>query len=510
MRPDPSRAEGALGPYLRAIRAHKLLVFFTIAAFTALGAAYALTRTRDYTATAHLLVTPISQDDQNFIGLPVIRDSGDPTRTVQTAASVIDSQEAAALTARRLGGDWTARKVRKQTSVLPQGQSNVVDVTGTTTSAPAAARLANAFAKATTDLRSAALRAQARVALGKAQAQLKALTGDPQGALAQQLSAQVSALQQVVTGTDPTLQFSEPAVRPTDASGVPSVLIVFLAIILGTIFGTGLALLRELVRPERITDEEELNRVYPLPVLTRVPPLGRRARRDGPVSSPPFVREVFRTLHVQLELTPGRHRAIAMTSASGGDGKTTSAINFALALAGAGRQVILMDFDLRKPDLTAQLKLTPRYTIFDLMGQDVPLEAALEPLPGGPGVSVLCAGEDLHIADLDRLTRRMPGLIEEALELADYVVIDTPPLGEVSDALKVATSVDDLLVVSNLGHTNARSFETMRDLLERVKRPPSGYVLINATQVAPSTYYHYGYGQNGGDAPAPAREETPS
>jgi Mrp family chromosome partitioning ATPase len=460
MRPDPSRAEGALGPYLRAIRAHKLLVLFTIAAVTALGAAYALTRTRDYTATAHLLVTPISQDDQNFIGLPVIRDSGDPTRTVQTAASVIDSQEAAALTAKRLRGDWTARKVRKQTSVLPQGQSNVVDVTGTTTSAPAAARLANAFAKATTDLRSAALRAQARTALGKAQAQLRGLTGDPQGALAQQLSAQVSALQQVVTGTDPTLQFSEPAVRPTDASGVP---------------------------------------------------LGRRARRDGPVSSPPFVREVFRTLHVQLELTPGRHRAIAMTSASGGDGKTTSAINFALALAGAGRQVILMDFDLRKPDLTAQLKLTPRYTIFDLMGQDVPLEAALEPLPGGPGVSVLCAGEDLHIADLDRLTRRMPGLIEEALELADYVVIDTPPLGEVSDALKVATSVDDLLVVSNLGHTNARSFETMRDLLERVKRPPSGYVLINATQVAPSTYYHYGYGQNGGDAPpAPAREEAPS
>src|SRR4051794_1615388 len=120
MRPDPSRAEGALGPYLRAIRAHKLLVFLTIAAFTALGAAYALTRTRDYTATANLLVTPISQDDQNFIGLPVSRDSGGPTRTVQTAASVIDSQEAAALTARRLGGDWTARKVRKQTSVLPQ------------------------------------------------------------------------------------------------------------------------------------------------------------------------------------------------------------------------------------------------------------------------------------------------------------------------------------------------------------------------------------------------------
>src|SRR5215213_1962207 len=114
--PAPSHsmhpAEPALGPYLRAIRAHKPLMVLTTLAFVAAALAWlAFARTPTYEATANLLVTPLPQDDQTFRGLQLLRDSGDPTRTVQTAASLVTAPEAARRTATQLGNGWTTQRV---------------------------------------------------------------------------------------------------------------------------------------------------------------------------------------------------------------------------------------------------------------------------------------------------------------------------------------------------------------------------------------------------------------
>ncbi|MEA2130764.1 MAG: hypothetical protein QOJ85_3655, partial [Solirubrobacteraceae bacterium] len=94
----------SLGPYLRAIRSRALV--FVLVTLAAVGAAAALVATRSptYQATAELLVTPLQQDDRTFLGIELLRDSGDPTRTVQTAAALISSPVAATRTARELGG----------------------------------------------------------------------------------------------------------------------------------------------------------------------------------------------------------------------------------------------------------------------------------------------------------------------------------------------------------------------------------------------------------------------
>ena len=89
-------AEPALGPYLRAIRAHRGLVVLTTLAFLAAALLWlSFARTPSYEATANVLVTPLPQDDEIFRGLQLLRDSGDPTRTMQTAASLMTSPEAA-------------------------------------------------------------------------------------------------------------------------------------------------------------------------------------------------------------------------------------------------------------------------------------------------------------------------------------------------------------------------------------------------------------------------------
>jgi capsular exopolysaccharide synthesis family protein len=257
------------------------------------------------------------------------------------------------------------------------------------------------------------------------------------------------------------------------------------------------ALAIDLLRPRRLADEEELLSLYRLPVLSRIPVLPRRLRkqtRDSPLAIPPMVREGFRTLQVQLELQPGRHRSILVTSASSADGKTTSAVNFALELVGAGQKVVLMDLDLRKPDVGRVLELSPRLRLAELLDPSTRLESALVDMPGVPGLRVLPIDQGDGFQVLERLGARLPDMINEALAIADYVIMDTAPLGEVSDALKMTTGVDDVLVVARLGNTRRANLELMRDLLERTRHTPSGLVVIGTSPRVVSSYYYYGYG----------------
>src|SRR3954452_24204242 len=156
------RPEGALGPYLRAIRAHRLTVALIVLAALAGALLYVALRAPTYEASADILVTPLPQDDQTFIGVQVVRDSpSDPTRTVQTAANLLDSPNAAALAARRLGHGWTFASVDSATDVQPKGQSNILTVSAESHKSGAdAARIANTFATAALTARATTLKTQ--------------------------------------------------------------------------------------------------------------------------------------------------------------------------------------------------------------------------------------------------------------------------------------------------------------------------------------------------------------
>ena len=492
--PGAEPGDGALGSYLRAIRAHLALVIAVTLVVVGLGIAYAQTRTPAYDASAQMLVNPLPDEDTTLIGLPFVRDTGDPPRTLQTAATLIDSPRAAALAAQRLGDGWTQRKVQKATKVKPQGQSSIVDVTATAESAEEAAHVANVFVRSVVDSRRNQLRPLVDSAVASTRAQLSRLT--PGSPSAQTLAERVRRLEDV-RESDPTLSVSQVASPPPTASGIGTPFIIVLSLIAGLALGIVAALVADMVRPRRIAEEEELLQLYRLPVLSRIPTLPRRWKRskhDSPLAIPPSVREGFRTLQVQLELQPGRHRSILITSASSADGKTTSAVNFALELVGAGQKVVLMDLDLRKPDVGATLEVSPRIGLAKLLEADTRLEDALVEVPGVQGLRVLPVPQGDGFPVLERLAGRLSELVTEALAIADYCIIDTAPLGEVSDALKMTTGIDDILVVSRLGNTRRANFEVMRDLLERTRHTPTGLVVIGTSARVVSSYYYYGYG----------------
>ena len=491
----PAQGEGALGSYLRAIRSHKLLILLVTLAAIGASVAWVTLRSPNYEATANVLVTPLPDEDQTFLGLQALRESGsDPTRTVQTAATLIESAQAADRTARALGGDWTAKKVLDAIEVSPEGESNILAVKATADDQALSARLANQFVRQSLRVRDQIITGQADTEIDQLRARISALDdeGSPEAAA---LAARINQLEAVRRSGDPTLALSQRAAVPDKRAGPPVPVIIALAALAGFTLGSGAALLLELLEL-RIRDEDEAVTLFPLPVLARVPVLPKRLlrrRTDGQWLMPPPVREAFRTLLAQLGETRQGH-VIMVTSGSTGDGKTSSAVNLAVAIAAGGGRAVLLDLDLRKPDVGRVLGMDrTALRMATLLSDGTGPEEMLVPAPNLPGVEVFSMDvREGDVAGVDALHRRLPELIAHARASADYVVIDTAPLGEVSDALRVLGDVDDVLVVVRPGQTNRENFEVMRDLIGRSGKNPKGMLVIG--HVAPTTSAYYGYG----------------
>jgi tyrosine-protein kinase len=473
--PMQSRDEGTYAPILRAVRANLLLVITIVVVAGVTAVVFEKTRPAKYNATAQILVSPVNNDG-TYAGLPAIitSNSADPARTLQTATSVVESPGAAAVTAQQLRGDWTQKKVGEAVAIQPRGESDIVSVTANASGAIGAAKLANTYARAALSLHSSLLSHEAKIQVRQLEARAKLL---PQGenAAATQLAAQLNALSSVADGHDPNFSLLQAAPIPTSAAGSSKKLIVVLALLAGLVIGVGAAVAIEYLN-RRVRDEDELLSLYPLPVLTRVPSLPRAARESAVADlMPPRVREAFRTLQVQLP--PGPGRSIMFTSASPRDGKTSSAVNFAIVLAAAGYRVILFDFDLRRPDVGRRLNVHADF--MDLFGTDKTLDELLVEPRTVPGLRVISGAPQNDVTPLlEAVGRRLPDLLRTARESADYVIIDTPPVGQVSDALRAAMIVDDIVLVSRPGNTDRTELNHTRELLDRMGHTPTGVVVI--------------------------------
>ena len=236
---------GALPAYISAIRAHRRLVFLITLATVVASLLFLVVRSPDYEATADLLVQPLAADDQTFLGLPLIRDTGDPVRTMQTAASLVESQAAAARVGAEPGEDLTADEILDRIKVSPEGQSNILAVTATAGSADDAAQLANRFWGAVLAVRSAQIGDAAQGLIDQLQAAQQA-TPTTDAATRADLAARLDQVNSVVGSGDPTLQVSQPAVPPTSASGPSGALILVLALLAGLALGSCTALLMDL------------------------------------------------------------------------------------------------------------------------------------------------------------------------------------------------------------------------------------------------------------------------
>lgn len=487
--PGPDESAAALGQYLSAVRARTWVVVLVTLATVGVAAALLATRAPTYKSTAQLLVNPLPQDDRTFLGTALLRDSGDPTRTVQTAAALVASPLAAQDTARRLSGGLTSSDVEQSINVQPLGDSNILSVTASATSAAAATRLADQYVRSALAVRARQLQRQIDTAMA-------AIGPNPAASDA----ARLAELRAVRQRGDPTLTLSQAAQTPRAATGTPVPLVLVLAAIAGFTLGSIAALLMERF-DRRVRDAGELVAFAPIPILLRVPTTGRKGRRASSDDFAWSVREAFRTLQIELDQrraqAGGASQTVMVTSASSADGKTSTALNLAFALVGAGHRVILMDCDQRRPDIARQLGLEPSDWLVALLTSRVALSELLQ--PARPNLHVLAAGRGSRDNSLlHGLDRRIGEILEEAAELADYVVIDSAPLGEVGDPLTIASHVDALLLVVRPQHTNREALRTTVELLQRAHKTPVGWVVIGEEGKKRSSSYHYAQANGSG------------
>jgi tyrosine-protein kinase len=489
-------SEQAGGNYLRILRRHWLSVAW-LTVFTAVVAFVMVSgTTRSYEASASVLVSPASASDPSFIGTGAVIDSGDPARTVQTAAALIDSPQAADAAARAMGPGWSGPGIAGSTSVSPRGQSSVLAVTAKASSAEQAARLADTFARAAVETRARIVQRNIASRISTVQKRIARLsrtlpTTSPE---LQTLATQLGELQAAQdTGGDPTLSVSQQA-QPGSATGAPKWLIVLIAALAGFAIGCIAALGVEYFS-SRVHDPGEVTSLLSAPILAVLPKV--RAGQNGslsPKSLPPVAFEQIRMLKAQVgRRRQGSSTVIMITSADAGDGKTTVAAALAAACTEGDQDVILLDLDLRAPAIGRLLALD------NATGDGVPtdwkagLDELLVPVPGIPHLSALTT-QPGGFSSFDVLMERLPVLLAEARQQADWVIVDTPPIGEVSDAVPIAGECDEVLVVVRPGHTDRSRLIVARDVFARIDVIPIGTVLVGQRQKAMSgRYYGYGY-----------------
>jgi capsular exopolysaccharide synthesis family protein len=485
----------SLQRYIETLKERRWLILVIVAITTAAAAAYVATADKVYKADAQLLVTPVSSDDETFVGLGLIRDSNDPTRDVSTAAQLVTNTDVSRRVKRQLGLSGSPTDILKKVEANPVAQSNLVTITAQGSSPRAAQRLANAFADQTVADRTDQLHAQLDSiipALQQRVNQLPASDRTGQGSLGDRLAA----LEALRAGNDPTLKVETRASRPEHQSSPRPKLTLAAGIVSGLILGIIGAFGLQALDP-RLRREDQLRELYGLPILSRIPSdrRGRRKAALAPERLAPATLESFRTLRAMLAAMhpdPLKARSVLVTSASPGEGKTTVAINLAHSLSQAGSRVTLVEADLRRPTIGQVLHLSPpRQGTASVLIRQVPLEDALMVTQEyGPDFQLLLAEQagDWMVDRLSLPTARQ--IVADAEASADYVVIDSAPLTEVIDALPLAREVDDVLLVARLGKTNLRKLTELGEVLAQNDITPVGIALVGVERPSDAGYYY--------------------
>jgi tyrosine-protein kinase len=271
------------------------------------------------------------------------------------------------------------------------------------------------------------------------------------------------------------------------------------AFVVGLVLGIGLAFLRERL-DDRLRGRQDLTASVGLPILASVPrfPLSSKKAREIVLISQPrgSASEAYRSLRTQLQFLSGQHqiKSLLVTSPSEGEGKTVTCVNLAVAFAQAGRRVVLMSSDLRRPTLEEYFGLSNREGLATwLMAEDREPWGLIRD-PGIDNLRVVPTGpvppNPAELLSSDRLTRLI-GIIEAN---SDLLIIDSPPVLAVADAAILATHVDATVLVVEAEKTQRSAATLATEELQRVGAGLLGSIL-NGFDPEGSPYYAKTYGR---------------
>jgi len=220
-----------------------------------------------------------------------------------------------------------------------------------------------------------------------------------------------------------------------------------------------------------------------------------------------FIAESFRALRTNLEyLSPDvKSKAVLITSNRPSAGKTFCSVNLSAILAKGGKKVLLLELDLHKPRIHTALQLTNEIGISTvLIGKCSPAEAIMSSKV--ENLDVILSGPTPPNASELILSDHLYELLEYAKTKYDYLVIDTPPMGIISDAQALMKHADINLFVINTRHGSTEALEFAHGIVENNKITGNFAFVLNSVKPKYSRYYYKGYKYNYGYGDGSSKE----
>jgi capsular exopolysaccharide synthesis family protein len=251
----------------------------------------------------------------------------------------------------------------------------------------------------------------------------------------------------------------------------------------------------------------EIESITELPSLAIVP-RGRRtsaeqastlttAQRNIGVLTQPKSQfaEAFRSLRTSLLLSTTGHppKVIVLTSATPSEGKTTAASNLAAILAQRDTRVLLIDGDLRRPNIHHRFGMTGKVGLTTVLTGATTLDETVQVVPEIPNLDILPSGPIPPFPAEMLSSEAMGSLLMRCREIYSYVVIDSPPILSVTDGVVLARQADAVVLVVRHGKSSKHVVRRARDLLLRSGAPITGIVLNAVDLNSPEYYGYYGY-----------------
>jgi polysaccharide biosynthesis transport protein len=360
---------------------------------------------------------------------------------------------------RALTGSVTA-KLDQTTGSSSPNTAGFLTITAKSGDPQRAVDIANAFADAVVTKRTNS----ATNAINQTITSLSADLAAAQGAAAkQQIASQIQQLKAARSTEENSTEVVNPPVKPTVPVSPKPKRNAALGFILALLLAAGLVpLLDRLDR--RIRRVDELEELVDVPLLAMIPEAGFPGKRPDS-----RVREAFQTLRAGLTSFNVDHAlgSVMITSPAHGDGKTTVAANLAIALAQDGRDVIIVDGDMRRCQLASRLGVDASIGLDAVLLEGRRAQDALVDVEGVSGgrLRVLPAVTPPPNPSILLGSARMKAVLAELTEMADIVLIDAPPLLVVSDALPLLDEVSGTILIARLDYTARDALSKARQVI---------------------------------------------
>jgi capsular exopolysaccharide synthesis family protein len=445
-------------------------------------------------------------------------------------ATQIESAQAAAAAAKALGFPVSASNTVVAT---PGTNSSFITITVTSNSPTVAADLANTYARQFLASQAAAVVAEAKTLRTESEATLASLPAN-NGNYATQRAAiqqQIAGYDQIIRNPYPTVgarQYNIAAVPAQPSSPKPKRDAIF-GLVVGLVVAIAVVFILELL-DRRLILVSTLESLYNRTVLSVLPHASDPApTTDGHVAIAPELIESMRTLLVNIAIEGKERpaRTLLITSAMPGEGKSTVSRGLALAYVEAGKRVLVVDADLRRPIMNATFGLAAAPGLAQVLAGEVSLEEAVRTVVVSPpsvaahtngkpesssngshsdagALHVLTHGERVENPATLLSSPAWQTMIDEAASTYDVTIVDSAPILTIADSIPLIDHVDMVLLVTRLGVTTRESASRITALFRRV--PDAHLVGLVANDMRDQfldegyAYYRYAYayGQHGG------------